>query len=93
MTNHECLQNITGEHEPVEIVALKMLLAKIEDDVSTDLYNYNKDKYIHLYRSQKEWLNEEKGLEMDRELKPCANAECPFQDGKCAINGCGGYGE
>lgn len=41
MTNHECLQNITGE----------------------------------------------------RELKPCTNTECPFQDGKCAINGCGGYEE
>lgn len=60
MTNHECLQNITGEHESVEITALKMLLAKIEDDVSTGLYNSNKDKYIHLYRAQKEWLNDEK---------------------------------
>jgi len=23
--------------------------------------------------------------------KPCINTECAFQDGKCAINGCGGY--
>ncbi len=48
---------------------------------------------LQIYRSQKEWLNEEKGLEMDMELKPCTNTECPFQDGKCAINGCGGYEE
>ena len=30
---------------------------------------------------------------LDSQLKPCTSSECPFQDGKCAINGCGGYEE
>lgn len=34
-----------------------------------------------------------KNKTLDSQLKPCTSSECPFQGGKCAINGCGGYEE
>ena len=56
VTNHENLAKITGIEEPVEIEAVKMLLAKIHDDVEHGLFESNYDKYLILYKSQKEWL-------------------------------------
>ena len=59
MTNHENLAKITGIDEPIEIEAVKMLLAKIHDDVEHGLFERNYDKYLLLYKSQKEWLESE----------------------------------
>lgn len=59
MTNHENLAKITGFEEPTEIEAVKMLLAKVHDDVERGLFESNYDKYLQLYKSQKEWLESE----------------------------------
>lgn len=59
ITNHENLAKITGIDEPIEIEAVKMLLEKIHDDVEHDLFESNYDKYLMLYKSQKEWLESE----------------------------------
>lgn len=59
MTNHENLAKITGLEEPAEIEAVKMLLAKIHDDVGHGLFESNYDKYLLLYKSQKAWLESE----------------------------------
>lgn len=59
MTNHENLAKITGFEEPTEIEAVKMLLAKIHDDVESGLFESNYDKYLLLYKSQKKWLESE----------------------------------
>lgn len=59
MTNHENLARITGIDEPIEIEAVKMLLARIYDDVERGLFETNYDKYLLLYKSQKEWLESE----------------------------------
>lgn len=55
MTNHEKLLN----KEPVEIEAVKMLLARIYDDYERDLFEINYDKYPSLYKGMVEWLNSE----------------------------------
>lgn len=59
MTNYENLKNITGIEEPTEIEAVKMLLAKIHDDVEHGIFESNYDKYLLLYKSQKAWLESE----------------------------------
>lgn len=59
MTNYENLKNITGIEEPVEIEAVGMLLAKIHDDVEHGIFENNYDKYLMLYKAQKEWLERE----------------------------------
>lgn len=63
MTNHESLAKITGFEEPTEIEAVKMLLAKIHDDVEHGLFESNHDKYLLLYKAQKEWLESECDVE------------------------------
>lgn len=55
MTNHEKLLN----KEPVEIEAVKMLLARIYDDYERDSFEINYDKYLSLYKGMVEWLNSE----------------------------------
>lgn len=55
MTNHEKLLN----KEPVEIEAVKMLLAQIYDDVENGTFERNFGEYLLLYRSQVIWLNSE----------------------------------
>lgn len=59
MTNHENLAKIIGFEESTEIEAVKMLLAKIYDDFEHGLFESNYDKYLLLYKSQKEWLESE----------------------------------
>lgn len=59
MTNHEHFAKITGVDEPTEIEAVKMLLSRIYDDVERGLFESNYDKYLMLYKSQKEWLERE----------------------------------
>lgn len=55
MTNHEKLLN----KDPVEIEAVKMLLARIYDDYERDSFEINYDKYLSLYKGMVEWLNSE----------------------------------
>lgn len=59
MTNHENIAQITGNEEPVEIEAVKMLLSKIHDDVERGLFEQNYGQYLLLYKAQVEWLNSE----------------------------------
>ncbi len=59
MTNNEHLNNITGEMDTPEISAVKMMLTRIDEDLEQDLYEENRDKYLNLYKSQKEWLERE----------------------------------
>ena len=59
MTNHEKLAEITGEEEPVEMEAVKMLLEKIYEDVEREEFAENFDKYPMMYRNRLEWLNSE----------------------------------
>lgn len=61
MTNHEKLAAITGEDEPVEIEAVKMLLERICEDFEHECFedNYENDRYLILYESYVEWLNSE----------------------------------
>ncbi len=59
MTNHEKLAEITGEGEPVEMEAVKMLLEKIHEDVEREAFAENFDKYPMMYRNRLEWLNGE----------------------------------
>lgn len=59
MTNHEKLAKITGIDEPIEIEAVKMLLERVYEDVEHGLFENNYDKYLLLYKSQKEWLESE----------------------------------
>lgn len=59
MTNHEKLTKITGEEEPVEMEAVKMLLEKIHEDVEREAFEENFDKYPMMYRNLLEWLNGE----------------------------------
>ena len=59
MTNHEKLVNITGEKEPVEIEAVKMLLETISEDVEREEFEENFDKYPMMYKNRLEWLNSE----------------------------------
>lgn len=59
MTNNEKLNSITGETDTPEISAVKMMLARIDEDLERDLYEENRDKYLNLYKSQKEWLERE----------------------------------
>lgn len=63
MTNHENLAKITGAEEPIETESVKMLLAKIYDDVERGLFESNYNKYLLLYKSQKEWLESECDME------------------------------
>lgn len=59
MTNNDHLNNITGETDTPEISAVKMILTRIDEDLEDDLYEENRDKYLNLYKSQKEWLERE----------------------------------
>lgn len=59
MTNHDKLAEITGENEPVDVEAVKMLLCRIYDDVEAGIFKDNYDKYLKLYKAQVEWLNSE----------------------------------
>lgn len=59
MTNNEKLNSITGEMDTPEISAVKMILTRIDEDLENDLYEENRDKYLNLYKSQKEWLERE----------------------------------
>lgn len=59
MTNHEHFTKITSIDEPTEIEAIKMILSRIYDDVEHGLFESNYDKYLLLYKSQKEWLESE----------------------------------
>ena len=59
MTNNDHLNNITGEIDTPEISAVKMILTRIDEDLENDLYEENRDKYLNLYKSQKEWLERE----------------------------------
>ncbi len=59
MTNHEKFAEITGVDEPVEIEAVKMLLATIEEDIERDCFEDDTDRYVALYKAQVEWLREE----------------------------------
>ena len=59
MTNHEKFAEITGVDNPVEIEAVKMLLATIEEDVERDSFAEDTDAYLSLYKAQVEWLNSE----------------------------------
>lgn len=59
MTNKEKLSKITGEEGSVDIAAVKMLLAEIQQDYDRDLFEQNYEKYLSLYRSMKDWLNSE----------------------------------
>jgi hypothetical protein len=36
-----------------------MILTRIDEDLENDLYEENRDKYLNLYKSQKEWLERE----------------------------------
>lgn len=56
MTNNEKLNSITGETNTPEISAVKMILTRIDEDLEYDLYEENRDKYLNLYKNQKEWL-------------------------------------
>ena len=58
-TNHEKLSKITGDTDTVDIVAVKMLLGRIQEDYDRDLFEQNYEQYLPLYRSMKEWLNSE----------------------------------
>lgn len=58
-TNHEKLSKITGDTDPVDIAAVKMLLGKIQEDYGRDLFEQNYDQYLPLYKAMKDWLNSE----------------------------------
>lgn len=59
MTNKEKLSKITGDADPVDIAAVKMLLGRIQEDYERDLFEQNYEQYLPLYRSMKEWPNSE----------------------------------
>lgn len=59
MTNNEKLNSITGETDTPEISAVKMLLARIEEDTEHGDYDGNRETYLGLYKAQKEWLERE----------------------------------
>ena len=59
MTNNEKLNSITGETDTPEISAVKMLLARIEEDAEYGDYEGNRETYLGLYKAQKEWLERE----------------------------------
>lgn len=42
-----------------EISAVKMLLARIEEDAEHGDYDGNRETYLGLYKAQKEWLERE----------------------------------
>lgn len=58
-TNHEKLSQITGDTDPVDVAAVKMLLGRIQEDYDRDLFDQNYEEYIGLYKSMKGWLNSE----------------------------------
>ena len=58
-TNHEKLSKITGDTDPVDIAAVKMLLGRIQEDYERDLFERNYEQYLSLYRGMKDWLNNE----------------------------------
>ena len=59
MTNKEKLSKTTGDTDPVDIAAVKMLLGRMQDDYERDLFEQNYGQYLYLYRSMKDWLNSE----------------------------------
>lgn len=59
MTRHEEFAKITGIDEPVEIEAVKMLLARISDDINDNCYFHNEPIYLTLYKEYVKWLNED----------------------------------
>lgn len=59
MTNKEKLSKITEDIDPVDIAAVKILLARIQEDYDRDLFEQNYGQYLPLYRSMKDWLNSE----------------------------------
>ena len=59
MTKKEKLSKITGDTDPVDIAAVKMLLGRIQEDYDRDLFEQNYDRYLPLYKSMKDWLNSE----------------------------------
>ena len=59
MTKKEKLSEITGDTDPVDIAAVKMLLGRIQEDYDRDLFEQNYDQYLPLYKSMKDWLNSE----------------------------------
>ena len=46
MTNNEKLNSITGETDTPEISAVKMLLARIEEDAEHGDYDGNRETYL-----------------------------------------------
>lgn len=58
-TNHEKLSKITGDADPVDIAAVKMLLGRIQEDYERDLFEQNYEQYLPLYKTMKDWLNSE----------------------------------
>lgn len=46
MTNNEKLNSITGETDTPEISAVKMLLARIEEDAEHGDYDDNRETYL-----------------------------------------------
>lgn len=59
MTNKEKLSKMTGDTDPVDIAAVKMLLGKIQEDYERNLFEQKYEQYLFLYRSMKNWLNSE----------------------------------
>lgn len=59
MTNKEKLSKTTGDTDPVDVAAVKMLLGRIWDDYERDLFEQNYEQYLPMYRSMKDWLNSE----------------------------------
>lgn len=58
MTNHERLAKITGENEPVDEEAVKMLISRIHEDIENGYFELE-EVYFKLYKAQKEWLDSE----------------------------------
>ena len=50
---------ITGDTDPVDIVAVKMLLGRIQEDYDRGLFEQNYEQYLPLYKAMKDWLNSE----------------------------------
>ena len=58
-TNYVKLSKITGDTDPVDVTAVKMLLGRIWEDYDRDLFEQNYEQYLPLYKSMKDWLNSE----------------------------------
>lgn len=59
MTNHEKMSSLIDCKDPIDVTAVKMLLARIWDDYERELFESNYGQYLHLYKGMKDWLNSE----------------------------------